>query len=281
MMDMPLHNKLQLSRFVDTKRPVTSLASHSLVLLEENRSIRDAIEIMMKRGFRKIPLVNRKGELRGILTETDILNFLGGGEKSRIFRKHNRSLKIPVSNIAEKRVVAMDKKTDIRTALGIFKKRGKGLYPVLDGEKIRSVVSEWDIIKTMKSNIGVKVMDVMVKRPMVTGCDFTAYEVSKVLCKGGFRRLPVTKKGVLVGIITPHDVIRYLRKNKKESGLRKDKTTVDKMMERDIVSIGPDAYLSEAIRLMKTRGIGGFPVMENEELMGIITERDVIDALQE
>jgi len=43
---------------------------------------------------------------------------------------------------------------------------------------------------------------------------------------------------------------------------------------RHIVSVRPDASVFEAIKLMADRGIGSLVVMQDEELVGIVTERD-------
>jgi CBS domain-containing protein len=43
---------------------------------------------------------------------------------------------------------------------------------------------------------------------------------------------------------------------------------------RDIVSIAPDASVLDAIRLMSDRGIGALVVMDGNNLVGILTERD-------
>ena len=42
----------------------------------------------------------------------------------------------------------------------------------------------------------------------------------------------------------------------------------------EVLSISPKATVREAITLMATRNIGALPVMEDDELLGIITERD-------
>lgn len=44
----------------------------------------------------------------------------------------------------------------------------------------------------------------------------------------------------------------------------------------DVVTIGPDQTVLEAIRLLVERGIGSAVVVRGQELLGIITERDVL-----
>ena len=43
---------------------------------------------------------------------------------------------------------------------------------------------------------------------------------------------------------------------------------------RDVWSIGPDAPVLDAIRLMAERHIGALPVVRGGELIGIVSERD-------
>jgi IMP dehydrogenase len=47
------------------------------------------------------------------------------------------------------------------------------------------------------------------------------------------------------------------------------------LIERNVVSVGPDATVSEVERLMNQHGISGVPVMENGKVIGIVSRRDV------
>lgn len=43
---------------------------------------------------------------------------------------------------------------------------------------------------------------------------------------------------------------------------------------RDVLSIGPDASVLDAIKLMSDKGIGALVVMDGDTMAGIVTERD-------
>lgn len=45
---------------------------------------------------------------------------------------------------------------------------------------------------------------------------------------------------------------------------------------REVARIGPDAPVSEAARRMRERHVAALLVMEDERLLGIVTERDVV-----
>jgi CBS domain-containing protein/nucleotide-binding universal stress UspA family protein len=97
------------------------------------------------------------------------------------------------------------------------------------------------------------------------------------------RHLPVVEGGRLAGIITDRDVrttlpspatslaageIRYLL----------DRLLVERVMTRSVITIGPDAPIAEAVRLVLAHRIGALPVTENTRVVGIITETDLLRA---
>jgi acetoin utilization protein AcuB len=53
------------------------------------------------------------------------------------------------------------------------------------------------------------------------------------------------------------------------------KLKVDKVMTREVITVGEDTPLEEAARLMADRRIGGLPVMRDKTVVGIITETDI------
>jgi ribosomal subunit interface protein len=56
--------------------------------------------------------------------------------------------------------------------------------------------------------------------------------------------------------------------------------TVGSMMTRSVVTATPDTAVRDAAELMRSKLIGSLPVMDGDELAGIVTATDVFDALQ-
>ena len=85
--------------------------------------------------------------------------------------------------------------------------------------------------------------------------------------------LPVLDDGArLVGIVNADDV----------QGPRRSEDcprTVAEIMSRPVVSIGSAAPLSEAMHVMASHRIGALPVVDDERVIGILTQSDVITAL--
>jgi len=89
------------------------------------------------------------------------------------------------------------------------------------------------------------------------------------------RYMPVEEsKGQLCGLITSRLLLRHFaRKNKLNS---KDATMVKDIMIEAPITISPHATLIEAMNLMREKRIGCLPVVQNGELIGIITEMDFL-----
>jgi acetoin utilization protein AcuB len=100
----------------------------------------------------------------------------------------------------------------------------------------------------------------------------------------GCRRLPVVAEGRLVGIVADLDIREalnspiILRERWQDEELM-DHAIVEACMTPNPLTVTPDTPVIEAARLMRDRKIGGLPVMDGHELVGIVTETDLLDAL--
>ena len=56
--------------------PLEDLASHPLITVDRNTTVEKVVNIMLKNGIRKIPIVDQNNDLVGIVTITDLVKFL-------------------------------------------------------------------------------------------------------------------------------------------------------------------------------------------------------------
>jgi CBS domain-containing protein len=99
--------------------------------------------------------------------------------------------------------------------------------------------------------------------------DISVFEADRLMDARCIRRLPVLENGRLVGIVTQTDITRGLISL---NALR----YVSDIMSRRIVSVSGDAIVVEAARLMSTADISCLVVMHQQEVTGIITEKDLL-----
>ncbi|MCD6289121.1 MAG: CBS domain-containing protein [Anaerolineae bacterium] len=126
--------------------------------------------------------------------------------------------------------------------------------------------------------------DIMTPNPVTVTPNNAISTAISLMRAGGFRRLPVVENGRLVGIITA----RSLRlASNAPSIVREDwydnyisqHIAVGDYMTPDPITITPDSPVAEAARLMRDHKISGLPVVQNDRLVGIITETDLLNFL--
>jgi CBS domain-containing protein len=267
---------IRISRWVKPETRLLDIASKSPVACGPTQRMADVVPMFSKR-FRRLPVVDRKGSVKGMLSSSDVLRVLGGWGKFGRTKPADRP-RTRVSSAMSPRVFRLDKNLDLQSALAAFKKHRAGAYPVMYRGALQGLATEWDVVRQIRGGTGVKVRDIMVRKPLVAQAGHGISDVAKMLALGGFRRLPVMNKGVLVGVVTPRDILGFLHANGLEGKLHEQGKPVRSIMERSVVSVNPGRDVHDAVKVMISRKIGGLLVTEGDELAGIVTERDVVDA---
>jgi acetoin utilization protein AcuB len=124
----------------------------------------------------------------------------------------------------------------------------------------------------------------MTRDPVTINSKTTLPQAHKLMMELGIRRLPVVERGHLVGIVTMGDLREAEPSNApllNQFELKEliSRETVEKIMTWEPITVLPEMTLQQAARLMLTHKIAGLPVIENDELIGIITESDIFRAL--
>ncbi len=89
------------------------------------------------------------------------------------------------------------------------------------------------------------------------------------------RYMPVeNSKGKLVGLVTSRLLLRYFTQQHKLNG--KSAHCVKDIMIENPMTIMPNATIVQALKTMRSHKIGCLPVVQNDELIGIITEMDFL-----
>jgi acetoin utilization protein AcuB len=111
-------------------------------------------------------------------------------------------------------------------------------------------------------------------------------EVEQLMRENRIRRVPVVDDGHVVGIISREDIFRALPsifdpsispENLDQAG----RIEAGSIMTRSPVTVEPSTPLEQAALLMRTHKFGSLLVMQDEELVGIITETNIFDAFLE
>ena len=126
------------------------------------------------------------------------------------------------------------------------------------------------------------VEDVM-QREVVTVAPGTTLPEAIRLSKGrGVRHLPVMEGSELVGIVSDRDLKRAMASpatslERHELNYLLEKVTMEEIMTRAVITVGPMLPVEEAARLMVKEKISAVPVTEQGRVVGIVTETDVLN----
>jgi len=105
-----------------------------------------------------------------------------------------------------------------------------------------------------------------------------------VMRLGRIRHMPVTARGRLVGILSQRDLFRAAISSVLQfrAGVEREwlaKIPVREIMSAHLVTIGPDAPIREAAKLMLDKRIGCVPVVQGDTLVGLLSETDCMQYL--
>lgn len=256
--------------FFDFNSRAISLATREVVHCRRKVPLYEVLELMLASGFRRIPVVTKNKKLVGIATMIDILDYLS---------KKDTDTTAPVGKVMEEDVYVIKKNYNLEKALDLFHKFCRGGYPVVYKGRLKGFLSEFDFLGEIDKETEPRVGSIMTPKPIVAREHHTVWEVASMMVKGGYRRLPVVQKGILMGIVTPYDVLSYLVGEDRAGEVRDCEKEVKEIMEKMVHTVEPHYKLHRAVETMKLENVGGLPVVEDQELVGMVTERDIIESI--
>lgn len=109
-----------------------------------------------------------------------------------------------------------------------------------------------------------KVKEIM-KKPYVIEKDITFSDAAKLMSSKQIGSLVIVAKNKVKGIVTHTDLIRNFNSNAKVSAILQSK----------IVTLDSDEDIDTALELMRQNKIHHLPVLDGENLVGVITSTDI------
>ncbi|MDX1512278.1 MAG: CBS domain-containing protein [Gammaproteobacteria bacterium] len=120
-----------------------------------------------------------------------------------------------------------------------------------------------------------RVRDIIARRDVVQlRADSSIRSACKLMAEQGVGAVLVMDGEKVEGIFTERDALKRVL----AEGLDPDAGTLGEVMTRDIVTLAPDDWAVDALRLMSQVGIRHLLVVEQEKLIGVISLRDFIGA---
>lgn len=277
------------SRISRREGSIMLVAKRDVVTIPPTLPIKEAAELMVQKRVRRLPVVKPgTGTLIGMLITRDIINFLGGGEKHLIIKEKFKgnfaaAVNQPVSVIMSEEPIYATNQMSITDVVKLLLRTGVGGVPIVDSEeRVVGIVSERDLIHRLPPVTGVPVAYYMTRHLFALSPSDTILKACVEMISRGVRRFPVVEGKKLVGIVTSVDLLKYFGTSKifEEMPMGKVEEALSKpvsgIMTREVVTTTPHTDVGEVALLMSQKRCGGIPVVEDEKLVGIITEHDLL-----
>jgi CBS domain-containing protein len=125
------------------------------------------------------------------------------------------------------------------------------------------------------------VRDIMGTKLVTISASDRLSTVEDIMTLGHVRHMPVVQGGRLVGVVSERDLLRASlsvlsehRDEERRAFLHV--VEISRVMSTPPIVVEPGATIDEAALIMAEKKIGCLPVVEDDELIGMVTETDVL-----
>jgi Zn-dependent protease/CBS domain-containing protein len=119
----------------------------------------------------------------------------------------------------------------------------------------------------------VSVGDIMARNVLTVPPEMPVREVIDLMYSTKHLGFPVKDRGIITGMVTLADVHKI-------PPLEREAMQVRDIMTRGIISLAPTSPVIDALRIMSSMNIGRIPVMDGDQLVGIVTRTDILKVIE-
>jgi len=245
---------------------VSEIMSKKVLCLDAKEPIWGAISKLEKYDYKEAPVLEN-GKYKGMFVLYNLSRPVRVMEKERV----------------EKYVVQVPKLSpddDLEEVIRIMAESGVLGLPVLEGEKVVGIVSDFDVLKHVK--LEGKVHEYMRKGVPTISPEENVGRARRLMAEHNLNRLPVVKEGKYLGQVTLVDTLRVLAGFKRIDLMSEGESVTSfpiKGLVRPGESLLPEEDINSAIKKMLNAHVGGMPVVNMEgEVVGVLIRSDLLRA---
>ncbi len=236
-------------------------------VLRFNDQITKARQILRDNRFREVYVVDAKKNLLGYLDLTDGLRVTATKSNVTVEGFVKEAPMVNPADPIEQVAISMRKyKTD---SAAVVDHHPHILGGVLLSDIFPVIIS--------RNKLHGRVSDYMTRDVIVASPTDTVQKIYTLIMESGFSAFPVVKKKRIVGLISRRDLIRTRRMQSVIS--QHSHTTIEEVMSKDVITIGPDETISSAAELLVKHDVSRLPVIDGDHIIGIVDRHDILTGL--
>ena len=260
---------------------IKNLMSEDLITIDKDQNLSDALKLLRKHNVSRLPVTNNK-ELVGIISERDIANKLGSSKYESM-----PASRLHISSVMVKDVFTVPETMQLADVAKLMLDEGIGSVPVMCEDKMVGIVSKADFV-TLAVGIAfdkITVKEIMSKDLIVVSPTERLVHARRLMIESHVGRLPVVEDDELVGMITSKDLMRAFIDFRKNVPEKHQKSQIKEVLVEDIMSsnlqyVSKEMSISEVSNIMIETGYNGLPVVDAGEVIGIITQTDILRLIE-
>ncbi len=131
--------------------------SHPVITIHPDIALLDALNLMHKERVRRLPVVDKRGKLVGIVSEGDLLH--AGPSSATTFSVYELNYllsKITVERLMTKEVLTVDENTPLEEAARLMADNKIGGVPVVRDDEVVGIITETDLFKVFLELLGAR-----------------------------------------------------------------------------------------------------------------------------
>jgi acetoin utilization protein AcuB len=125
------------------------------ITIRPDTSMPDALDLMRKEHIRRLPVVDKRGQLVGIVTEADLLKASPSEATSlSIYEITYLLSKLPVERLMTRKVITVTEDMPLEEAARIMADNGIGGLPVMRDKEVVGIITETTLFRIFLEMLG-------------------------------------------------------------------------------------------------------------------------------
>jgi CBS domain-containing protein len=264
---------------------IGSIAKRKVKTINFVEPVSRAYAIMYEEGLRHLPVLrNRVPD--GMVTDHNVLNHIGWQDESH----RQRAMNDRVEKIMRSPLLDADCSESIEKVAQLIVRKNIGAVPLTENGELAGIATKSDFLKCFvpgSSPLTVSEADesvdgYMTASVLTVGPDDATIDALQTMKSKRIQHLPVVRSGELVGMLSDRDILRG--KPQGGSDISRFQSLGSPLHVRGLMSdqvqvLPPTATLREAAERMLDLRIGAIPIVEDQRLLGIVSETDLLKVI--
>lgn len=248
---------------------VRDVMNSHVISVTANETIASAAQAMSQHHISCLAVVDN-GVFKGLITQETLLN--------AIFRQSSDMKTQTVGACMLRAVPVISPEMTVLEASRIAYSENFKWLPVLSGKRLVGIVTQTDLVQVLMCLDGFPdVASIMSRDAISIAAGSSAADAARVMAENRISCVVAVQNERVLGILTEKDLLRTALESQKDPAA----VCVVDIMSFPVIAARPSDSMISASRLMERMRLHHLAVMDGEQLCGIITRSDVLNAFQQ